>query len=209
MIPHEFKFGDKPWPDGEGTLQIYAPVDLAANPELARLVAKARTAMEGAPVAFVGDNELHITIDMLSGVHADQVSPGERRKIAETLQEALAGTPVYRGTAGSPLVYVTGPILDVSPAAALDAVQKTTRSVLFDLYGEAGCTFHQSKAHITIAYCHTPTDPTPWMRKVRKIDPAHAPLTIDSVELVDVRPDNTTKALPWSPVAPPIRFADA
>lgn len=207
MIPHEFKFGDQPWPDHEGTLQIYARVDLSANPELAELMAKAREAMHDAPVTFVKDNELHITIDMLAGIHTDQVSPAEPEKLESALRAALADTPVYHGTAGSTVVYVTGPLLDVSPAGPLVEVQRTTRSVLFDLYGEDGCTFRQSKPHITIAYCHTPTDATPWMRKVRKIDPAHAPLTISSVELVDVRPDNTTKALPWSPVAPPIQFA--
>jgi 2'-5' RNA ligase len=209
MKPHEFQFGDQPWPEGEGTVQVYAPVDLSINPEVAELVEKARIALEGAPVTFVKDDELHITIDTLAGVRTDQISQAERERLEATLRAELADTPVYHGTAGSSVIYVTGPIVDVSPAAPLIKVQKKVRSAIFGLYGAPVCTFVQSKPHITIAYCHTPCESDPWARKVRKIDPAHAPLVITSVELVDVRPDNVTKELHWSAVAPPIRFVAA
>jgi hypothetical protein len=42
---------------------------------------------------------------------------------------------------------------------------------------------------------------------LRQIDPNHAPLHITSVALVDVRHDNITKRLTWTPVAPSIPLA--
>lgn len=54
---------------------------------------------------------------------------------------------------------------------------------------------------------HEATNSDPWARKLRQIDPNHAPLHISSVALVDVRPDNVTKRLEWSPVALPIPLA--
>lgn len=70
--------------------------------------------------------------------------------------------------------------------------------------GEDACTWPQAKPHISTHYCWEATDSDPWARKLRKIDPNHAPLTIASVSLLDVRPDNATKRLEWTAVGPPI-----
>lgn len=209
MRPQQFQFGDQPWPEGEGVLQVYAPIDLALNPELAQMIGKARAAMQGAPVALVEDRFLHTTIDVVAGVTADLVSQAERDELAAALRTELADVPAYHGSAGSCLAYVSGPVVDVSPAAPLRMVQKAVRQVIRRVRDEAACTWSQAKPHISLGYCHTETDSDPWARKLRQIDPNHVPLHITAVALVDVRPDNITKRLEWTAVAPPIPLTGA
>jgi hypothetical protein len=208
MKPQQFQFGDQPWPEGQGVLQVYAPIDLAINPELAELVGKCRAASQGAPVTEVDDRFLHITLDVVAGCTSDQVSPAKRDELADALRVRLASVPAYQGSAGSCLAYVSGFVLDISPAGPLREVQRAVRSVIREVCGDAACTWSQAKPHIGLSYCHTATDSDPWQRKARQADPNHAPLRIGSVALVDVRPDNATKRLEWSPVAPAMPLAE-
>lgn len=207
MRPRHFQFGDQPWPEGKGVLQVYAPVDLSINPELAEMVGKCRAAMQGAPVTPVEDRFLHTTIDVAAGITADLVSKTKRDELAAALRTRLADVPAYHGSAGSCLAYVSGFVLDTSPAAPLMEVQSAVREVIREVRGEAACPWSQAKPHISLSYCYTATDSHPWQRKVRRIDPNHAPLRISSVTLVDVRPDNVTKRLEWHPVDPLIPLA--
>jgi hypothetical protein len=102
---------------------------------------------------------------------------------------------------------LSGVVVDISPAAPLIAVQKAVREVIRDVCGDGACTWSQTKPHISTHYCHAATDSDPWARKLRQIDPNHAPLRITSVALVDVRPDNATKRLEWTAVGPTIPLA--
>ena len=200
MQPQRFEFGDQPWPAGCGVLQVYALVDLAANPELAELVDQAQTAMHGAPVTLVDDDVLHVTLDVVAGVTAQQVPPADREQLAGALRARLADVPAYQGFAGSPIAYVSGPILDISPAGPLVRVQHEVRDVLRAVRGEAACTWRQAKPHLSLGYCHTAADSDPWARRLRRIDPNHAPLAITSVAVVEVQPDEDTKRLEWTVV---------
>ncbi|WP_225731066.1 MULTISPECIES: 2'-5' RNA ligase family protein [unclassified Nocardia] len=207
MRPQQFRFGDKEWPGGEGVLQVYAPVDVTVNRELAELIGRCRTAMDGAPVTPVDDAFLHVTLDVVAGRVAREVPPAERKELVAALGRQLAGVPAYRGTAGSAMAYVSGVVVDISPAGPLIEIQRAVRGVIRNLCGDEACTWQQSKPHIGTHYCFSATDSDPWQRRLRDIDPNHVPLRIDTVALVDVRPDNTTKRLTWTPVAPLIRLA--
>lgn len=216
MKPQEFQFGDQPWPPDQGVLQVYAPVDLAANPELAVLISKCREAVEsspsggkGAPVTRVDDQHLHVTLDVLAGRVERDVPQAERDQLVDALRQRLTDVPAYHGSAGSCLAYASGVVVDISPATPLVAMQKAVREVIRDVCGESACTWSQSKPHISTHYCREAADSDPWARKLRQIDPNHAPLSITSVALVDVRPDNLTKRLEWTAVTPPIPLAGA
>lgn len=209
MQPQQFHFGAQPWPDGAGVLQIYAPVSLELNPELAILISQCRAVTQGAPVTEVEDAFLHLTLDVIADVTAEHIPQVERDVLDAALRKRLADVPVVYASAGSPLAYATGVILDVGDAAPLRGLQYAVREVIGDVRGPAACTWQQSKPHVSLSYCHTPCDSDPWARKVRQVDPNHAPLTIDSASLVEVRPDNATKALEWTAVAPPIPLAGA
>jgi hypothetical protein len=204
MKPQQFQFGDQPWPEGKGVVQVYAPIDLAINPELAELVGKCRAAAHGAPVTDIDDRFLHATIDVVAGVTSDQVPQAERDELAAALRDRLADVPCYEGSAGSFLAYASGFVLDTSPAAPLREVQRVVREVIREVCGDTACTWSQAKPHISLSYCHTACDSDLWARKARQVDPNHAPLRIRSVALVDVRPDNVAKRLEWSPIAAPI-----
>jgi hypothetical protein len=203
---HVYEFGDAPWPEGTGVLQVYALIDLDANPQLARLVERVRAAMVGAPVWEVPDCGLHATLDLVAGRTSDHVPLHDRDALVEALGERLAGVSVYLGHAGSALAYGNGVMLDVSPAAPLAGVQQLVRDVIREVCGDDACTWRQSKPHVSTHYCHTPTESDPWQRALRRIDPNNAPLVISEVALVDVRPDLHTNQLHWQPVAAPIPF---
>jgi hypothetical protein len=149
-------------------LQVHAPVDLGINPELAELVGKCRAAAHGAPVTEVDNRFLHTTLDVVAGCTSDQVSQAERDELVAALRDRLAGVPSYHGSAGSCLAYVSGFVLDTSPAAPLMEVQHAVREVILEVRGEAACTWSQAKPHISLSYCHTATDSDPWQRKVRR-----------------------------------------
>src|SRR5579884_1018194 len=107
-------YGDQPWPDEITTLQLYAPVDLSANPELAKLLPLWRAALHDAPVWLVEDEHLHITLDMVSDAPGSEITTDDRRLLADSLRQAVAGFPVYRGRAGGCLAYRSGAVIDVS-----------------------------------------------------------------------------------------------
>ncbi|WP_284741823.1 hypothetical protein [Amycolatopsis sp. RTGN1] len=203
MKPHEYEFGDRPWPDGKGVLQVYAPIDLTINPEAAALVDKIRDAMDGAPVSMLDTPGLHVTLDLVADKVIEDLTQSERDDLEDALRSRLADMPVYHGFA-YPIAYAVGPIMDISPAGPLRTLQQAARDTIRSARGDTACTFRQAKPHMSLGYCHTPTDTDPWSRKVRQIDPAVVPLTITTVELVDVRPDNVTKELGWKPIAPSI-----
>ena len=77
MKRYVFMYGDQPWPEGITTLQLYAPVDLALNPELAELLPRWRTALDGAPVWLVENEHLHVTLDMISDAPCDDITTEE------------------------------------------------------------------------------------------------------------------------------------
>jgi hypothetical protein len=133
------------------------------------------------------------------------VSQTERDELAAALRDRLASVPAYHGSAGSCLAYVSGFVLDVGEAAPLRAVQQAVRDVIRDVRGDAACTWSQTKPHVSLSYCRTACDSDPWARKVRQVDPNHAPLHVTSVALVDVRPDNVTKRLEWTAVFSELR----
>lgn len=68
-----FMYGSEPWPPGFTTLQLYAPVDLSASPELAELPLQWRAAVDGASAGLVQDKDLHVTLVIYSCQDVSQV----------------------------------------------------------------------------------------------------------------------------------------
>jgi 2'-5' RNA ligase len=199
--PQVFEFGSAPWPDGLTVLQVYAPVMLRANSELAGLVIRWRAALHGAPLALVSDDQLHITLDVVADRPAGEVSAQERATLAAALQDRLTGWPCYHGSAGSALAYSSGAVVDISPAEPLVRLGREVRTVLQDVRGPASATWRQAKPHISLGYARELADSDPWQRALRQVDPNHAPLYLDEVHLVEVQANSATKELTWGSVA--------
>lgn len=203
-----FEFGAQPWPDGAGVLQFYMPVDvqLPANRQLMDLITQWRTAIDGAPVTIVEDQHLHVTMDVVADRVAEDIPEAERRDLVDALRDRLHGWARYQGTAGSALAYVSGVVVDVSPAGPLRQLAGTIRDVLRTVRGDAAGTYRQPKAHIGIAYAYDSTDSDPWQSALRKIDPNHAPVELAEVHLVDVRADRLARTFTWDTVGEPIHL---
>uniref|UniRef100_UPI003F495837 2'-5' RNA ligase family protein n=1 Tax=Pseudonocardia sp. CA-138482 TaxID=3240023 RepID=UPI003F495837 len=199
--PYAFSFGDRPWPPDGAVLQVYMPVDLVTNRELAELIERWRAAVRGAPVAWLPDRMLHVTLDVVADATAEHISDRERGELADALAERLAGWPCYQGLAGSALAYPSGVVVDISPAGPLCALAGQVRAALRAVRGAAAVTWRQSKPHVSLGYAHAVADSDPWQRALRQIDPAHAPLRLAEVHLVEVHADPATARLEWESVA--------
>jgi hypothetical protein len=208
----QFQFGSALWPEGQGVLQVYAPVDLGKHPDLMELIRASRQAMSGAPVVAVEDRYMHVTIDVVAGVTVDEVPDSERTALAEAIGESLRDLPVFCGTVGPVVAGGAGAKLYISPASPLELVQQRVRTVIRTLRGEASATWTQPRPHVTSHFCTLPAgetvDSDPWNRRLYKgADSLLAPIEITHVLLVDVRADNTTREFSWTPVSDPIPLA--
>jgi 2'-5' RNA ligase len=178
-------------------LQVYAPVDLSLNPGLADLIPRWRAAAGDAPVALVGDEWLHVTLEAVTDATAQQIDAGERRDLAAALRGAVAGIPVYQGRAGSALAYQSGILLDVSPAAPLVELHQRIRAAVHKVRGKASTAFRVGKPHVSLGYATADADSDPLQRALRAVDPNGAPLRLAEVALVEVRIDQRTGQLAW------------
>lgn len=200
MKRYVFMYGDQPWPSGITTLQLYAPVSLESNPELAKLLPQWRAALDGAPVWLVEDEHLHVTLDMVSDAPAGEITSDERQALAASLRQTVAEFPVYQGRAGGCLAYSSGAVVDVSPAEPLRQLHLALRQAIHTARGPDSTGYRVPKAHISIAYANATADSDLYQSRLRQIDPNGAPLQLTEVQLVEAGADQTTGQLRWTTV---------
>ena len=196
-----FMYGSEPWPPGITTLQLYAPVSLELNPELAELLPRWRAALEGAPVGLVQDKDLHVTIDMISDAPGGDITAAERTALADAIRQGLAGTPAYRGRIGGALAYRSGAILDISPAEPLRQLHLTLRRAIHSVRGPSSTQYRVPKAHASIAYATGTANSDDYQSRLRQVDPNNAPLRLDEVQLVELHMDHQAGQVWWTTVA--------
>lgn len=196
-----FMYGAEPWPEGITTLQLYAPVDLSANPELAELLPRWRTALDGAPVGLVQDKDLHVTLDMISDAPGGDITAAERTALAEAIREALVNEPAYRGRIGGALAYRSGAILDISPAEPIRKLHLALRRAIHTVRGPNSTQYRVPKAHVSIAYATGTANSDDYQSKLRQVDPNNAPLRLDEVQLVELNMDHQAGQVWWTTVA--------
>ncbi|MEV6602796.1 hypothetical protein [Kutzneria sp. NPDC051319] len=201
MKPYTFRYGAEPWPPGITTLQVYAPVDLALNAELARLISRWRDVLSGAPIGLVDDQWLHTTLEMISDGPGGEIGADERTELADAIRVALAETPVYGGRAGSALAYESGAMIDISPAAPLVEAHRRIRRAVHAVRGPGATGYAVPKPHISLGYATAEADSDAWQGKLRQIDPNGAPLVLPEIHLVEVGVDQAAGQLWWTEVA--------
>jgi len=190
MRAHVPEFGDEPYPD-DGTVQVYAPIDLALNPELAAALPTWRTRIEeattGYEVAVVGDDKIHVTVDVWTGFSAGQITRPQLETVATRLRGDLAQSPAYLGAAGPALAYGSSIRLDICPAAPLIKIQRQVHHGLAAERGPAAARWRQPKPHISQAFWRDrEVCGEPIQRALTQIDPAHVPLRIHELVMAVV-----------------------
>ncbi|MEV1011757.1 hypothetical protein [Streptomyces sp. NPDC049881] len=209
MKPFTFRQGLDLWEAGNtpSLLHAYVTVDLGRHPELAELIRGVRAATKDDPLAHVGDEWFHITLYQLSSKPASAVPTDERQGIVAELVKQVRSIAPFTITVGSPLPYGTGLIFDLGPDEPLNALRTAVTRAFEVTRGAEATTFETGVLHLTESYAtaEVPLEHFHQIhRRVRRVRPSHAPLHIDSIELVDVTANDEEKTITWEPVAPPI-----
>ncbi|WP_067665979.1 2'-5' RNA ligase family protein [Nocardia miyunensis] len=200
MKPYEFGLAGRPWPDRASFLHVYAPIDLAANPELAEVISRWREAIASDPIRLLPDPALHITIEAITDTPAARISTAERRELANAVRAAVSGAPPYTGLAAGCLSTSSGAVVNISPAEPLAALHRRIRAAVQATRGADATTADISKAHISLGYCYRQVDSDLVQRHLRAVDPSHAPVAINELRLVDVHADKDSGGLTWDTV---------
>ncbi|WAL74519.1 2'-5' RNA ligase family protein [Kitasatospora sp. YST-16] len=213
MEKFEPRFQGDRWPDRHGpgsgarALHVYAVPDLTAHPELAQLVAECHKAMADFPVTLM-TTTLHSTVEMVADTTSDEITVSERADLAAALHRHLAGTAPIEVTVGSPVANKAGAYLDLHPDQELVALRERVRAAISEVRGPNALRHRGGRPHITLGYAWNTASSDALQTALRRISPSHAPLTISSVQLLDVlwqpkpRPDDRTAwEISWNPVA--------
>jgi tetratricopeptide (TPR) repeat protein len=192
-----FMHGSEQWSDGLELLHVYALVDLERNPQLAQLIAAQRAALADFPLAFVEDQWLNITLAQIVGHSADSLSAAQREELVSGLTGRLRDMEPVTVMVGSCLSYRTGTIYDLSAAGGLVEVGQQVRQVVEEVFGPEAGAYDTGVLHLAHAYATGEADSDQVQRKLRRVEPGHAPLAIDAVHLVNVRADNQNKTITW------------
>jgi hypothetical protein len=127
------------------------------------------------------------------------IPPDERQLLAGELQTALAAVDPFTVMIGSCLSYGSGLIFDVFPDDHLGQLLDVVASVVRRVRGPAATAYDIGVPHLTLAYANGAADSDEIQRKLRRVRPSHAPMSIRSVHLVDVASDPDAKTVTWAP----------
>ena len=199
MKAFEFKRGSEAWPVGETLLHVYALPDLHQDQQLAELIRGCRRASAGYPLTYVEDPWLHITVAQITDAVGRSTLADERQQLASELQNALESVDPFTVTIGSCLSYGSGLIFDVWPDGQMERLTNVVESVVERVRGPEATRYDTGVAHLTLAYASGDADSDEIQRKLRRVRPSHAPMTIRSVHLVDVASDPDAKTITWTP----------
>ncbi|WP_158632442.1 2'-5' RNA ligase family protein [Micromonospora sp. Llam0] len=202
MKPFQFRRADSPWPPGTTLLHVYVLVQPERDRDLTRLVDGGHAVLEGFPVSPVPHEWLHLTIDQITDRPAAEISQDERDSLAAELRIRAAKLAPFTVTVGSMLSYHSGVIADVSPDGDLGALYETVHEGIRAVRGDAAVRYPHSLPHLTIGYARAEADSDEVQRRLRRVRPSHATLTVDKVHLVDVTADAEAQTITWETVAP-------
>ncbi|WP_214104813.1 2'-5' RNA ligase family protein [Acrocarpospora catenulata] len=180
------QFQGRPWPDGARVLHVYALPDPGVDAGVLALASACRPAMIGYPLAMVADDRLHMTIEMITDVTADAITPQERAELAAALSRQLADLAPVTVLCGSPLAGQAGVLLDAHPDDGVTALRERVRAAVRETRGPAAVQNDEGRPHMSLAYAYAEADSGALQSTLRRVSPSHAPLTISAVHLLDV-----------------------
>lgn len=198
MKAFHFKQGTDTWPAGETLLHVYALPDLRQDRALRELVRGCRQATAGYPLTFVEEQWLHITIAQITDTVGRLVPDGPRRELATELQHQLRRIAPFDIQVGSCLSYSSGLIYDVHPDDQLAELHDAVHSVVERVRGPEATRYDTGVLHLSLAYANNDADSDEIQRKLRRVRPSHATMTIGSVHLLDVAADPEAKSITWA-----------
>ena len=178
-------FQGRPWPDGVAVLHVYAVPDVRVVDGLGELVAGVHRALRGYPVAPLGLDRLHVTLEMVVDADADRIGTAERAALAGGLRRELAGSGAVGVRLGPPLVTDGGVVLDVRPGDALDELRERIRAGVRAVRGDAALGPGPGAPHMSVGYAYGDAEPGSLREVLRGL--GSVAYRIGEVELLGVR----------------------
>ena len=197
MKEFHFRRGTAAWPQGESLWHVYATPNLDQDTGLASLVAGCRAALTEWPLTIVEPAWLHITIAQISDAAGRTTSPDEIQSLRGELQQELRSIDPFKIMVGSALSYPSGVIFDLRPDDQLNRLRDTVANVIGRVRGPAAIEYNPGVLHLTLAYANGDADSDVIQRRLRRVRPSHAPMTIESVHLLEVTADPDAKTITW------------
>ena len=197
-----FQRGNTTWPEGETLWHVYVLAQPGHDTALASLVADSRSALDGFPLTMVEDRWLHITVAQISDAPGRSTPDDELRVLRAELRTALRSIEPFTIMVGSCLSYFSGTVFDLSPDDQLNRVRDTVAEVIGRVRGPAALEYDPGVLHLSHSYAAGDADSDVIQRRLRRVRPSHAPMTIDSVWLVEVAADPDAKTITWAPPQP-------
>lgn len=94
-------FRGRPW-KGDRVLHVYALPDPDVDAALLALAGACHTAMAPYPIRALGNDQLHLTVEMVTDTTADAIGESEREVLVEALREKLAAAEPVHTEIGHP-----------------------------------------------------------------------------------------------------------
>lgn len=182
----EPRFADRPWSSGESILQVFAVPEPAVDHPLTVLIEACRTAMKPFPIRPLGNDMLHVTLEMVTDVPADRIPSAERAELITSLESHLAGISAFRFLAGSPVANKAGAYLDCWPDDDLNTLHQAVRSAVQAVRGPEAVRYSGGRPHCSLGYSWADGDSDALQSILRAISPSHAPFTVVGVVLAEV-----------------------
>lgn len=193
-----FKRGTEIWPQGETLWHVYALPDLGRDTALKSLILGCRSALDGFPLTMVDLPWLHVTIAQISDALGRATSEDELGALKTGLQAAIRPIEPFTIMVGTCLSYSSGTIFDLSPDDGLNRLRDTVAEVIGRVRGPAARAYDPGVLHLTHSYASGDADSDVVQRRLRRVRPSHAPMTIRSLWLLEVASDPEAKTITWA-----------
>lgn len=187
------RFQGRPWPSGTSVLHVYVLPCPGVDDELLSLARACVPLMEEYPVdpqlSGTGDDAglLHLTVEMLADVPADEYDQSALQQLVEALGEELAVVAPFTTEVGPPMANIAGAVLDVWPEADAEVVREATRTAIRKARGEAALQHSGGRLHISLGYADGTGSSDRLNSRLRnEVTPRRAPLLVDRVHLLAV-----------------------
>lgn len=177
--------GEKLWPAGHRELQLYLTPDLTRDEDLANLILGCRDVLTQFPATDIPlpDECLHVTVQPIRTTPASTTA--NRDALVTELAPVLARLPAFTMLMGSPMAYFGGVVLDCHDDEPFNTMIDIVRPRIAAICGSGAVTHEARPAHMSLAYARSVQESDPVQRKLRRVRPSHAPLTVDAVQLVE------------------------
>lgn len=205
------RFQGQQWVDGMEVTHAYLLPQAGIDDELLALAHACRPVLLSYPIDLASPAQasdpgtLHVTIEMVADAPTADIGPAAQRALVDALRTELADVAPFTTEVGPPIGNRAGAIMDVWPDAQAVALRERVRAAIRTARGDAALLHDGGRLHMSLGYSYGTANSDPLNSQLRAITPRRAPLSVDTLYLLNVRfaiaPDTSGWRLSWEPLA--------